>query len=318
MWFLNHLKLLFNSLAVIFNYFLLAILSIKVHIIIADDLYTARYVYLYSMFDLLEPIIFFLVVVYNRYFIRLLMEPEINPMFFHFIKFFNNIYNIKLIGIISTLNNLFLKGLKLWVSTLDKYWQFRYELNPFKYNLFYKVVSIFDKTIKNLETDLNNKEEDDSDEWMSKFEWEGNFTHMEFIKKMQVKNDKKVWRKKTRNKVDIEHGNTTTVKLLKKKNESSEFELWVKMVNKLPINSFTKLTINLVRILFLTLDVFCVFFIYFTKIILLIQWRPLNIRLPYFKKISSKVTEKKKNKFTITKIKTKTKRGSHYVNFIKQ
>jgi hypothetical protein len=53
---------------------------------------------------------------------------------------------------------------------------------------------------------------------------------------------------------------------------------------KAKTNSLIKLCLNTVRSVFILVDILIVFISFFTKIFVNIKWKPLNIRVPYFKK----------------------------------
>lgn len=63
-------------------------------------------------------------------------------------------------------------------------------------------------------------------------------------------------------------------------------------VREMPLNSFKKFIFNIIHIFLALTDISLLFFFNFFELFLNIQWRPINIRLPYFKKINSIIIKK--------------------------
>lgn len=202
-----------------------------------------------------------------------------NPMYFYLFKFFYLFTFFKKIGFFSFFNIFLFKLNKKLSLFIKNYWLFRNYINKIlkfkkiKFSLFKQKKIILKEFFNEI------KEKKQKKKWKFMFFVNNNLTQKEILKKRheKKKHEKKKHEKKN-NKKNIYTYIIKKYKLNNKKKKYLNFFIYLKYIKYNYI-------LKIFNIFFIFFDLILIFFNFFYKFSNKFIWIPLNIRLPYFKKI---------------------------------
>jgi hypothetical protein len=240
----------------------------------------------------LYTIIFFFSA-YVRYIFTFFFQPTENAMFFNIIFFYSTIKEIKNNGLKSLVKKMSIKTANKIIYFIKRYWNFRTKLSPLNLKINYRVYTIFDKYFKEVELMKKERSEKKVKESKNIKAQAENITLKELNKKReQIPKNMHIHYKK---KVFIEwHFKPLEEQLPKKPklskiNKSDDFfSRYIRWVDNKKKHTTIKCILHIIMFLFSILDLFFIVLMEICNFKGIIVWKPLNIRLPYFKKILRK------------------------------
>ena len=257
--------------------------------------------------------IYFILAFYFTRLFELIFQFKRSQMFFFTLSIISVFYTIRYYGLFTYATTIYKQLVCLLYRLFRSYLLFRKTIAPQEYSLLPILRSFFNTHNKFKGYPFSNNKESDC-LWIKKFKEHNNRSNTDYIKNRKdnpavvgVQKKKPGLVKKKARSFKYQHPKpifSFEQMFSKPKDVNNNGDIGlrsrirlihiIKLIDKKKKNFFLNFLLNVKSLFFVIFDVFVVFLFFIFRILTFIQWKPMNARLPYFKKIK-KNHQKKHN-----------------------